>query len=259
MNVTADFLEDVREKFLDDLTRAGFDTKRLGGASVSDVAFTYFNVRHRLPSTRARPVYRSRQLLERSLESEIAVAVDAIVDASERGASLGPYLHTKLTTRPAYHDLLLNAWGVYHFHVGSPAPLPGKRHVEGRSELLFGYVTATGLYLIDLRDHDAFEDVELVEILHANWPEAIAQHRAKGLAEPDEAYVSHGVARAKRFNMLIRVADGRLYFPPGGAYTANGGSMRARIDADRLLNRATEIQEHRRGDFPAREPSDHRP
>src|SRR4051812_20326442 len=103
MNVTADFLNDVREQLLAELDNAGFDTKKLKGASASDVAFTYFNLRVRLPDKAARRVHRSRTLLDRKLDADIETALGALTKASEAGASLGPFLHKKLTSNPGYN------------------------------------------------------------------------------------------------------------------------------------------------------------
>jgi hypothetical protein len=44
--------------------------------------------------------------------------------------------------------------------------------------LLFVFIAGGCAHLLDLLDHESFDDDDLIEIIHENWPEMIAPWRA---------------------------------------------------------------------------------
>lgn len=233
------FLEDVRVQLLQRLDDDGFRVPADKRRTTVDVVETYYNVLHRLPEPRPRRVHRSQKLIAGARERDPAIdaVVNAIAAASEAGESLRPYLHDKLTTRPAKADHLLNDWRIYHFHVGGAVPLPERHgHVAGRYELLFAFATDHNLYFIDVIHHDAFADIELMKILHRTWPEAIAKYVVAIPAGGDTAEADRTAGRGCL--TMFTTIDGTVYRPPGGGTMTNGLSADVAHHADWIMNKA---------------------
>jgi len=142
------------------------------------VCIAYFNLQKRYIRQKARQVLRSPKILSAEHPGWVSSALDRIAATSASGGDLNPYQSDTLR-RPAFPDRLLNDWGIHHLHLGEPN---GSGYfVTRRPELLYVLVGSDHLHFIDVQDHGAsFADKELLEIVHQNWPEAIASYRAHG-------------------------------------------------------------------------------
>jgi hypothetical protein len=173
--VHADFFADLRDQLAAFLLRDGIGVPP--AADADEVCVLYLNAMRRRIEQRQRPVFGSSELRAKTLPTDLLVAVQAIEATSVAGANLNPYL-SKQIRNAAYHDMLLNEWGIHHMHLGPPYATPGS-FVGRRRELLFVYITTSTLYFIDLLDHEAFEDDQLVDIVHRNWPDVLAEYRQR--------------------------------------------------------------------------------
>jgi len=105
--------------------------------------------------------------------------------------------------------------------------------------LLFVFVVEPTAYLIDLLHHGSFEDEQLIEILHGNWPSMMATWLAPG-AVPDTLSPKLTSAQRKKmrtkFTIATETKDGTIYVPPGGGIMTSGHSQDAVVQANRILN-----------------------
>ena len=83
------------------------------------------------------------------------------------------------------------------------------------------------LYLLDIRAHGAWTDEDLVEIVHANWPDTIAHSRLRGLTGPGLSSVQRKNLRDRHMTTGVQVQDGTFYAGIGGGIVGSGDNFRA--------------------------------
>lgn len=209
------------------------------GTSLDQLALLAHNVRFRTLPTRAWKVHWSRDLKRSRLHAVNRHAVNAIVEKAERGLPL--YAHQTARLKNAKHnDPLLSDWGIHHLHLNT-APDPKKPQFVERSDyVIFVFPVGEHLILLDILPHphdEGWSDDRLINILHRDYPNAIARHRGVGVKElemPITQQDRHNL-RGNGAIVYTQVADGTIYFSPGGGYAVNGRSLTARIGADRTL------------------------
>ena len=229
--IEANFSEDLRVHALAALKQLGAADLPPANQDVRSALVAYFNVRWRLISPRPRQAPHSRELSAR-LSSDQRALLGAIVREIEAGSDLAPRLSKRVLGKPLYNDKQLNDWGIRHLHVGPIASPHG-------NELLYVYVKDETIYLIDWQAHgvQSFADQALVQILHDNWPEAIAEEVPPGfvpgtLSPADLSPEDRQRMRGKRgdrpdgtaFTIGTQVADGTIYLPLGGGVMMDGTS-----------------------------------
>src|SRR5262249_60253000 len=114
-----------------------------------------------------------------ALTAEIRAGVAAVEIELAAGADPTPRLSRKLLKR-GFNDKMLNDWGIHHLHLGLSME-PEGRFITRTGDVLFVLFRDDDAYLIDVREHGAWCDGDLVEIVHTNWPETIRQFRLEGV------------------------------------------------------------------------------
>jgi hypothetical protein len=207
------------------------------------VLFAYFSVKRRLIEPHPRGVKWSRELSARTVTDSQGEALSLIERQAREGVNLTPRL-SKSILDPEFNDGLLEDWGIHHMHLSNKVQANG--FVERDGPLLFVMVHPETMFLVDLRDHDSFADDELLQIVHDNWPDAIADFRAPGAVpgslSPQLSPTSRRKAR-KRLTVGWQAADGTIYLPPGGGTTTSGLSPEVVDAADDLRRKAHNAEE----------------
>lgn len=238
--VHANFLEDLRLSLLNLLTAAGAPVPAAQQNDVFAVCRAYFNVAHKVIQPKRRAVLYSQELRRKAsnLAPDLWAGVQLIETRSTVGEPLEEHLSER-ARRSQTHDWLLNDWGIHHLHVR-----PGRG-----SELLYVWTTDDALRFIDLRDHNAMADVDLLEIVLSDWPEQLEPYQLRGMrgsydgSNPSAKELNE--ARRAGVQPLVTLSNGKLYAPRGGGLTTAGGSSgRAVSDADHAMARARDREHH---------------
>lgn len=216
--------------------------------SAEDVAILYFNVRHRAIEPAVRPVFHSREFTNEqgSYSDQTQLALLEIQRRSIAGESLLPFHHRALTGHPEYHDGLLNEWGVHHLHLGGIVP-EHDGYTPRSAAVLCVVARSDALYFVRVHPHRAWSDYVLIEVVHENWPHIISDYRAPGVSTRGEDALTPEERQRMRdagLTMLTTMKDGTVYVPHGGGYSTSGHSSAVVRTADRLLNRALDLQRH---------------
>jgi len=111
-------------------------------------------------------------------------------------------------------DLLLNKWGIFHFHANS------------NRMLVFSYICLMRrvAFIIDIRQHDKNWKIEqrLIEIIVKNWPTAgIVREIGEGRAPLSETELLD--ARKRGINMAVGVG-GKSYLPASRGLMMDGSA-----------------------------------
>lgn len=216
-----DFENDWRESLKRELAAKGYPN------STPDDEWTLFrrlqNIRQRRVSVNPRNVHVSRELI---CPAALQPALDEIKRKVKAGEDLSPHLSTGIL-RIDEEDLMMNDWGIHHFHLCTDPHknLPG--FTDRTKELLFALVTDDAVYMINVFNHGAWADTDIVEIIHSNWPEVIDRFRirnAVSLCWPNgqrPTAAERMKLRKAGVNVFIDVADGSIYHPLGFGLTSS--------------------------------------
>jgi hypothetical protein len=217
----------------------------------------YFNWQNRLIPVQPRTVMRSVEFDQNPFTAERSQAIAQIVRDIEGGGDLTKYLSRRvqigfaLPPNPdkkrlsALHhlDLLLNEWGVYHFHLSTTVESDG--FVERDDPLLFAMFRADKGYLLDIGTHKTFADDRLAEIAISNWPNDQLFVELKGILglRGGASYTSDArkQLRSAGIASFIQIGD-RVFSSPGGISSA-GTTTQASIWSMRIMRALKKFEE----------------
>lgn len=192
-----------------------------------DVVYLYFaNIRRRVES---RP-YRVIEAKELACPADLAVGYAELKAELTQGADVTARL-SRTTSDAKFEDMMLNDWGVAHFHLGCR---DAQGDVPRTKILLFALVRGDAIYCIGFFDHRSWAKSDIIETVQRNWPALIEHARAKGAfsLEYDVTDEEHENLRAAGI-VVLRNIGGDVYGPVGGGYSTARTSMEAHKRADR--------------------------
>lgn len=245
-----DFLRDLGERVSLELSAAGFSMKP--GLTTEELCQAHQNVERRRIRPRIRDVVRSAELKAKALAlpPHAREGLSRLTVTSTAGGDLWPFQSRALAhargSRPSKAnatapDALLNDWGINHLHLG---PIRPDGVAQGHKEIVFVRVSENRLFFIDVLGHD-FAEVQLLEILHRNWPELLAEQRETVKLHPSSEPTTSADVRAARaagLNVVVTLRDGTVYASPGGGQMTNGLGRNVQFFADGLLDKVQELE-----------------
>ncbi|WP_350940358.1 hypothetical protein MRO13_05585 [Vibrio metschnikovii] len=236
MQLSSDFFGDWLNILKDILQNHwGYD---ISGVSEEELPYVYFNAEKRRPDQRIRSVEISDAF---TCPVELQAGWERLKAVVESGGDVTPNL-SKLVGRLNNKDSLLNDWGIHHFHLGKA--LNGN-FIERTGPLLFALVTKDKFYAINVFNHGAWADQDIVEIIHRNWPDVVSQYQIKNVISATEISESERLTlRAKNANSFFTVSDGTVYAPIGGGVVGSGYNVQAIMSTDRQRSMLKSLEEH---------------
>ena len=84
-------------------------------------------------------------------------------------------------------------------------------------------------------DYDVWVDTSLLQILHDNWPEEIADGKLHGVPGEAMPCIERLSLRNQNANFATTMRDGTVYLAPGGGLTASGDCSEDRADCDKIF------------------------
>jgi hypothetical protein len=204
-----------------------------------EVFVCYLNLLHRAVKAQPRRVHRATKFsCPPGFEAGLAIVEGKIL----RGDSLRAHLSRSLLNS-SYQDSMLNDWDVHHLHLGTALEADG--FVSRTAPLLFARFDDENAYLIDIRPHGSWTDFDLLQAVHANWPQTLERFRIRGVHElasvPLNGVAANDQARHLRkggLNAIMELGPGAFYAAIGGGYATDGTStivMRRCLELMRLL------------------------
>jgi hypothetical protein len=243
VQIKSNFIADIRSGLLAELRQLGHEVPAPTGDPYKDahtVCMAHWNARIRRISRAPRAVHLSRELVARmsSLSQLVQSGLDVVTKELEAGDDMTPRLSRHLRQQQLRYDLMLNDWGIHHLHID-----PHDR-TKGAAEILFLIVDSAHAYFIDVRDHHAWTDSALVEIIHSNWPSTIEGRRIGAIK------LQHSLTDAQRKNLrdkhgnaAIQMQDGTVYTAIGGGIVGSGANLSSVVWGDWLLATARSVEQ----------------
>ena len=233
--LSIDLEDDYRSLVYEDLKGAGYKD-----ATKDQAVYQHFNLRRRQVEAKSRKVLYSREF---RCPKEYKAALKEFVEKVERGEDLRPFQSEKIK-KSAYNDLLLNDWGIQHFHFTRRFRDDG---FAARSQYqIFAYLTDETMYLVQVYSHnsdDLYSKRDMVKILRDNWLGLVERFRIKDVFELTEKLDDHnyGKMRDTHISTMLELGKNEVYYPIGGGYSSTGHSTIAMIQVDRIINRLRAI------------------
>jgi hypothetical protein len=188
--VTSDFFHDVKGDFEALLSGLKVNLPDTSGeahlnSKVRLLSTEYFHQVRRRITKRPRDVLWSNELRARACSVDERRAVEVIAAGLERGDDMTPRLSRSIrrsvreTLADRSYDGLLTDWGIHHLHLGDK--LEGDGFVDRTRALLFVFIKDATTHMVDVLEHrGSFTNHRLFQIIHDNWPDAIAEWRIPG-------------------------------------------------------------------------------
>jgi len=202
-----------------------------------DPIYLYQRYKCRIIDKRVRSVSEAQELV---IPEKYTAAYEDIVNSIKSGKCLKKYQSRNLKNLH-YDDDMLSHWGVQHLHLGQIIEQDG--FVARTGDLLFIHFSDAEAHILGIFDHGAWCDLDLIQIIHNNWPGQLAVYKSNSNAAPlTEA--QYNTLRKKHANANVTVSDGTEYICPGMGVTANGAPLHAVFNSDKVIfmfNRAFDL------------------
>jgi hypothetical protein len=129
-----------------------------------------------------------------------------------------------------YNDDLMNDWAIHHFHLGTVREKDG--FMKRTGPVLFTKITDSDAYFLNVFDHHSFSKVELIRILHRNWPDLIRDFRVATDITPEVN--DNDVAEFRKLGLttFVQVVPGVAYMPLGYGLTSARTSLEVGTTVD---------------------------
>jgi hypothetical protein len=218
----------------------------------------FFNWQGRLIPAQPRQVVRSMDFDQNPIVAERPTVIAEIICDMERGSELTKYLSCRVRIgfelprnpkkkqlrRFRHLDLLLNDWGVHHFHLSTNVESNG--FVERDDPLLFVMFRADKAYLLDIGTHKTFEDDRLAQIAISNWPDDQLFLEIKGISglRAGNPYTSDERKKLRSAGIFSFIQIGNRLFSPAGGFSSAGTSTQASILSNRIIRTLKKFEEH---------------
>lgn len=130
-------------------------------------------------------------------------------------------------------DLLLNDWGIHHFHLSTVVESDG--FVSRTGPLLLAVFKRRNAYLIDIINHREWTKESIAGTIIRNWRDAGIFEEIKGVA--GRSRIITEAERAQLRNAAINAFvefDGKVYMSSAGM-VSSGAALRGSMAVDRLM------------------------
>lgn len=189
-----------------------------------DPIYLYQRYKCRIIEKRVREIYEANELI---VPEKYKTAYKEIVDAIKDGDFLKKFQSRNLK-KLDYDDDMLSHWGIQHFHLGQTVKKDG--FVQRTGDLLFIHFSQSKAHILGVFDHEAWCDLNLIQIIHNNWPDELAIFQSNSNTRP-LSESEHKILRKKHANATVTVRDGTEYHCPGMGVTANGAPINAVLNS----------------------------
>ncbi len=243
MRVKIDFVRDYAEVLRQRLTAAGYAA--VAGEKNEDTIMRYLNVLNRRIEPRRRQTKKASTFI---CPANLQAGLQLLIDLSEKGDSLRPH-QSKQIGKAEYDDAMLNDWGIHHFHLGTVPDAQNPNFISRTGPVLYAAVAPDTLCCLAVLNHGEWSNRQLLEAMHANFPELTAPFTIKNVVRLSVDYTDAQIKklRAVGANVIIQLSDGTVIAGPGGGMTAGphggGRSLKVRRAADEIIEMLQTWQE----------------
>ena len=250
MNIQIDLLRDLGNGIRVEMSAKGYDVSALQNDNHKTLVAWSKSNRWAIPC-RPRQVFKACGFDPAGHEIGVANLEQAIL----HGRDLRTYQTSKFTDINA-SDGLLDHWGIHHFHLGIETN-PRSGLVRRTKHILLARIADDCAYFLKVAPHgsdspDTWYQLELLEILHANWPESIESARARGVTEVQHKLSDQDIKALRRAHVTVslQLADGTVYIEPNIGTFGDGTHWDDLTFANRTTRAARMIEQRVHDNYP---------
>jgi hypothetical protein len=192
-----------------------------------DAIYLYQRYKCRIIMQRVREVRLPQNLI---IPPQHLAAYQEIVSDIVGGNSLKKYQSRKLKDLHCDDDMLSH-WGIQHLHLGRILEQDG--FVKRTGDLLFVHFTKQYAHILGIFDHSSWCNLDLIEIIHTNWPDQLVVYEKNSNATISGAEIA--ASRKRNMSCNVVVSDGTEYFVPGLGVTSNGAPINAVLNSQNVI------------------------
>ncbi|WP_160036290.1 hypothetical protein [Paenibacillus sp. An7] len=238
-----DFKKDWKDFLIKILEERGY--KIDNSLNSSQISNLFFNLNRRFVSARKRRIFVSKEF---KCPPEYEAALEAIIMKIKSGNDITSHLSTRIK-KINYKDLLLNDWGIHHLHLDTTLIPEGKNKefVKRTRDVLFVKFELDKAFLIQILDHNSFPDIDLLRIMHNNWPDIMSKYKTPFqslIPGPSNTKEEIQALRDAGVTTMYEIEPGVVYFPPGMGLTTAKTSVAATRESQRFLNNISLFEKH---------------
>lgn len=229
MKIHIDFIKDIKAIMRKEMLDFGFKK-----ADIDDekIHFQYINFQRRLIVQKNWDIFYSKEF---NCPNEYKVGLQLLLDKIEKRFDITPHLSRRIKWAN-FDDDLLNEWNIYHLHLGTNLEDDG--FIERTKYVLYLYKDKNQLYLIDILDHQNFNNQNLVTIIHNNWPQLIEGYLLKEAVRLEKPITNDDIKQMRKAHVLafIEPVPGKVYMPMGMGNTTSGLGIEVVRQADAFMS-----------------------
>lgn len=186
----------------------------------------YFKAIKRLIPIKPRNILYSKEFI---CPIECKNGMNLVENAIKNGANLVPFM-SKRIRKPKYNDLLLNDWGIYHFHLNTEKDENG--FIKRSSWLLLAHIDDNYAYFINIYPHskpNLWAHQKMIEILYNNWPDSIEKFHIKEISSLSKKIDDKTYAQLRKAGVstFVEIGKCKVFGMIGGGYASDGSSIEA--------------------------------
>jgi len=268
MEITADFYSDFIElnlEEIDDLKNRGFKFEEyekwrkrkeksvtniisseksdiqeteLISAYEYDLVLDFSNFLKRIPEPVRRTIHKCKDFTCPDIYQE---GLDLLEKVIKTGGNLFPYLSRQIIDA-SKNDKMLFILGIVHFHLGTKQIKKNPLLIEGTEDILYAFIYKKNCYFIKIDKHGHWDDIELLRLLHRDFPKVLKPWKLKGVSPGQSSDNDRKNLWDKNVTTLIEI-DNEAYAPPGWGISVMGTSINARFNFDRYIHYLNDIEE----------------
>lgn len=233
MKLKADFFSD----WIKILREVLINQWRYDVSSVPDeeIPFIYLNAKKKQPEKKVRKLVLADTFF---CPPEVSIGWEKLKRRIESGEDLTRNLSKKIF-KYDYKDSMLNDWDVHHFHLNEKM---NGEFDHGTRLLVFALLVDDIFYAIGVFDHDSWANKDIVEVMHRNWPSALAEYKLLGITLEKVSEQERLTLRRKYGNSTLTVNDGTVYGPPGGGVNSAGFNALACTHIEKKKNELKNLE-----------------
>ena len=227
---------------LSEIVRLGYSASN--NEPINSISYKFFSIKQRRIEPRPRRVHESAEFTH---PVDHSAGYSALKEKIQLGEDLSPHLSKSLLDE-GYKDMLLNDWGIHHFHLGTAIDNTGFAQRTG--PLLFAWVSEDEFFCIKVLLHGSWSQQELIQIIYKNWPQLIAANCIKTKHSSAYFLSDEDISKYRklRIQTFIEIEPNVVCGITGGGYSAAGTSLKAQTQSMKyeqlVLNLECQVREN---------------
>lgn len=201
----------------------------------------YFKALKKLIPMKPRSILYSKEFIcPHDSKNGLSLVEESII----KGANLAPFMSRQVID-PQYNDLLLNDWGIYHFHLNTKRDKDG--FIKRSAWLLLAYIDENHAYFINVYPHNRpnlWTHQKMMEILYNNWPDMMEKFHLKGFSSLSRKIDDKEYAQLRKagISAFVEVGKDKIFTLMGGGYASDGSSIAAVSESNHWNNYLRKIE-----------------